>query len=227
MSAGQTCLAGIAMHSETTPPSVPHPLVICWYCTQIFLNSLTKKRFFNRQSHEMMRENMALKIIVRNEKPSDIDAISEITSAAFENHPYSHQTEPLIIHTLRAAGALAVSLVAEVEGSVVGHIAFSPVTVSDHSSGWYGAGPVSVLPALQRQGIGKSLIREGLSLLKASGAKGCVLVGDPGYYKRFGFRNLPELTLADVPQEYFLALPFGENRTRGVVVFHEGFSAHG
>jgi putative acetyltransferase len=64
-------------------------------------------------------------------------------------------------------------------------------------------------------------------LLKASGAKGCVLVGDPKYYERFGFRNFPDLVIDGVPQEYLLALPFENNTIRGVVVFHEGFNANG
>ncbi|MCC6346229.1 MAG: N-acetyltransferase [Nitrospirales bacterium] len=161
---------------------------------------------------------------------SDAELISGIIRAAFENHPHSNHTEQFIVNALRAAGALTLSLVAEVGGKVAGHIAFSPVAVSDGSCGWYGLGPVSVLPECQRQGIGKSLIHEGLSLLKASGARGCVLVGDPGYYERFGFRNSPKLTLEGVPQEFFLALPFDretEERARGTVVFHNGFSAAG
>jgi putative acetyltransferase len=81
------------------------------------------------------------------------------------------------------------------------------------------------LPDCQKQGIGKSLVREGLYLLKKSSAKGCVLVGDPDYYIRFGFRNIPDLIFEGVPQEYFLALPFTEDRVGGVVVFHEAFSA--
>lgn len=165
-------------------------------------------------------------MIIRNEMESDVEVISEVTRAAFENHPYSKHTEQFIVNVLRAANALTVSLVAEVDGKVVGHIAFSPVTISSGSHNWYGLGPVSVLPECQNQGIGKSLIRKGLSLLKALGAKGCVLVGDPKYYERFGFRNFPDLILESVPQEYFLALPFDENRTQGVVMFHQGFSAN-
>jgi putative acetyltransferase len=166
-------------------------------------------------------------MIIRNEKDSDAEAISEITKAAFETCPYSHQTEQFIVIALRAAHALSVSLVAEIEGRVVGHVAFSPVTISGRSCDWYGLGPVSVLPDRQKQGIGKALIHEGLSRLKTRGAKGCVLAGDPGYYERFGFRNLQDLILEGIPQEYFLALPFGENRASGVVVFHEGFGAKG
>ena len=166
-------------------------------------------------------------MIIRNEKASDSKAISDITIAAFTNHPYSQNTEQFIINALREANALAVSLVAVIEGRVVGHIAFSPVSISDQSCDWYGIGPVSVLPDCQKQGIGKALIQEGLSLLRSRGAKGCMLVGDPNYYKRFGFRNVPDLMLEGVPQEYFLALPFGENRASGVVAFHEAFRAKG
>jgi putative acetyltransferase len=165
--------------------------------------------------------------IIRNEMESDVEVIFELTKAAFENHPHSNHTEQFIVNSLRAANALTISLVAEVGGKVVGHIAFSPVTISDGSYNWYGLGPVSVLPEFQKQGIGKSLIHEGLSLLKALGAKGCVLVGEPKYYERFGFRNLPYLILDGVPQEYFLALLFDKNKTQGAVVFHQGFSANG
>lgn len=83
-------------------------------------------------------------MIIRSENPSDIEAIAEVTKEAFEDYPFSQQTEPLIIRDLRAAGALTISLVTEVDGRVVGHIAFSPVTISDGTTNWYGLGPVSV-----------------------------------------------------------------------------------
>ena len=121
--------------------------------------------------------------------------------------------------------ALTISLVAEIEGQIVGHIAFSPVTVSDGATGWYGLRPVSVSPHHQRQGIGKALINEGLSLLKEIGSQGCALVGDPNYYQWFGFKNYPELVHEEIPQEFFLVLPFSEKVPKGVVVFHEGFLA--
>lgn len=169
---------------------------------------------------------MDKRIVIRSEVGSDVDAISQITKAAFTNHPHSKQTEQFTIKALRDGSALTISLVAEAGKKVVGHIAFSPVTISDGSLGWYGLGPVSVLPELQGQGIGKSLIREGLSLLRALGAKGCVLVGDPGYYERFGFRSLPALAVEGVPQEHVLALPFGESKTSGTAIFHEAFAAN-
>jgi len=116
-----------------------------------------------------------LNITIRNETVPDIERISDVTRSAFENHPYSRGTEEFIVTALRAAGALTLSLVAEVDGKVVGHIAFSPVTVSDGSEGWYGVGPVSVTPELQRQGIGKSLVYPGFSELVAMGARGVVV----------------------------------------------------
>ncbi len=164
-------------------------------------------------------------MIIRDETASDINAISDVTKAAFATLPISRHTEQFIINALRAAKVLTISLVAQVDGHVVGHIAFSPVTISDGSGNWYGLGPISVSPECQRQGIGKALMQEGLSRLKALGAAGCVLVGDPGYYVRFGFQSLPELTHEGIPQEYVLALPFGANTARGAVTFHPGFWA--
>jgi putative acetyltransferase len=164
-------------------------------------------------------------MIIRNEKATDIAAITEVTIAAFKNHPISNQTEQFIIHALRAADALTVSLVAEIDGQVIGHIAFSPVSVSNGATDWYGLGPVSVLPDHQRQGISKALINEGLFMLKRIGGQGCALVGPPDFYKRFGFKNYPELVHEGIPQEVFLVLPFTEKMPKGIFVFHEGFLA--
>jgi len=166
-------------------------------------------------------------MIIRKEMVSDIEAITEVTIAAFKTLPISNHTEQFIINALRAANVLTISLVSEIKEKVVGHIAFSPVTISDGSIGWYGLGPISVLPEYQKQGIGQSLINEGLSMLKDLGGQGCALVGDPNYYKRFGFRNYPELIYEGVPQEVFFALPFTENVPQGIFVFHEGFLAIG
>ena len=166
-------------------------------------------------------------MIIRKEMVADIEAITEVTIAAFKTLPISNQTEQFIINSLRAADALTISLVAEIDERVVGHVAFSPVTISDGSIGWYGLGPVSVLPEYQKQGIGKSLVNKGLSLLKELCGQGCALVGDPNYYKRFGFRNYPELVHEGIPQEVFLALPFNEKVPKGTIEFHESFLATG
>ena len=166
-------------------------------------------------------------IVIRSERDSDINAIAEVTAAAFETLEISNHTEQFIIEALRAAGALAVSLVAELDGRVAGHIAFSPVSISDGTKNWYGLGPVSVLPEFQRQGVGKALIREGLSRLKEMGAGGCCLVGHPEYYIKFGFQNMPGLVLEGVPPEVFFGLSFDGFIPQGSVSFHEAFKADG
>lgn len=166
-------------------------------------------------------------VLIRDETPADVQSIAEVTLAAFRTLTISNQTEHFIVAALRAAGALTISRVAEREGSVVGHVAFSPVTVSDGSPGWYGLGPVSVLPEYHRQGIGTALIQDGLARLKALGARGCCLVGHPEYYRRFGFRPVPELVHQGVPPEVFLALPFDDNLPQGVVQFHAAFRVDG
>ncbi len=163
--------------------------------------------------------------LIRNETDGDADAITAVTLAAFATLEISQHTEQFIVKALRAAGALAVSLVAELDGRVVGHVAFSPVVFSDGTPDWHGLGPVSVLPAHQRQGIGKALIRQGLARLQAMGARGCCLVGHPDYYRKFGFRNLDQLAHAGVPPEYFLALSFDGHWPQGTVAFHEAFGA--
>lgn len=164
-------------------------------------------------------------MIIRKETQSDAGAIFDITKAAFENHPYSNNTEQFIINALRAANALTISLVAELGERVVGHIAFSPVTFSDGSENWYGLGPVSVLPDCQKQGIGTKLVNEGIGLLKALGAGGCALVGDPNFYERLGFRSPDGLKHEGIPQENFLVLPFSKIIPTGTVYFHQAFSA--
>jgi putative acetyltransferase len=168
-----------------------------------------------------------MQFAIRSERDADIDEITTVTLAAFKTLEVSNQTEHFIIQALRAAKALTISLVAESNDRVVGHIAFSPVTISDGTQSWYGLGPVSVLPEYQRNGIGKALIQEGLSRLKDLGAQGCCLVGHPDYYKRFGFKNMPGFMHEGVPPEVFLALSFDGYTPQGTVAFHEGFKADG
>jgi putative acetyltransferase len=166
-------------------------------------------------------------IVIRPETPADVTAITEVTVAAFKTLEISNHTEQFIIEALRTAGALTLSLVAELEGRVAGHIAFSPLNVPDGTPGWFGLGPVSVLPEYQRQGIGGALIREGLARLIALGAKGCCLVGHPEYYRQFGFVNPEGLGHEGVPPEVFFALSFDGHVPQGTVKFHEAFMADG
>jgi len=148
-------------------------------------------------------------IFLRPERPEDVDAIRTLTETAFKTAPHADGTEHISIDRLRAAG--------------VGHVAFSPVTVSDGSTDWYGLGPISVAPARQGEGIGGRLIGEGLQRLKALGAAGCVLLGDPAYYSRFGFVADPKLTLDGVPPEYFMRVAFSPVYGGGTVSYHPGF----
>lgn len=160
---------------------------------------------------------------IRSETAVDVAAIEAVTKAAFLGAAHASHTEQLIVQALREAGVLEISLVAEMDGTVVGHVAASPVSISDRSLGWFGVGPVSVLPQFQRRGIGTLLVREALRRLREGGAAGCVLLGDPAYYRRFGFRVEPDLILPDVPSEYFQALSWQSPPPRGTVSYHDAF----
>jgi putative acetyltransferase len=166
-------------------------------------------------------------MIIRPEIAEDAPAIRAVTAAAFKGAPYSSGTEAAIVDALRDAGALTLSLVAEEQGRIVGHVAFSPVTINGKAGGWFGLGPVSVEPAEQRRGIGQALIRDGLERLKSAGAEGCVLLGDPAYYGRFGFISDLRLRYGDVPPEYFQRLSFTGIEPEGEVAYHVGFNTSG
>ncbi|THF54212.1 GNAT family N-acetyltransferase [Allorhizobium terrae] len=162
-------------------------------------------------------------MMIRPEKAGDEAAIAAVTQAAFAGKSYSDQTEHLIVDRLRRAGALSLSLVAVEGEAVVGHIAFSPLTLSGGEAGWFGLGPLSVLPQWQQQGIGRSLVKAGLERLKTMGASGCCLLGSPQYYRPFGFVNAPHLVLPEVPPQYFQAIAFTGVIPNGTVAFHRGF----
>lgn len=160
---------------------------------------------------------------IRLEIPADAAAIRQITQDAFAGAEHSSGTEGAIIDGLRAAGTLTLSLVAEEGGQVVGHAAFSPVTIAGRDAGWFGLGPVSVRPDRQGQGTGGVLIREGLARLRGMGAQGCVVLGDLGYYSRFGFAVDPNLSFEGVPPEYFMALSFAAASPSGAVIYQPAF----
>ncbi|MDZ4266748.1 MAG: N-acetyltransferase [Mycobacterium sp.] len=167
-------------------------------------------------------------MIIRDERESDVAAVRALTEAAFAEVPQSHQTEAAVIDALRAAGALTLSLVAvDDAGEVVGHVALSPVAIGGRADlGWYGGGPLSVRPDLQRRGIGTALVRAAFERLREIGARGCVVVGDPGYYRRFGFTGgAPSLVMPGVPPENLLVLTVAEETPTGTVAFHDAFDA--
>lgn len=168
-----------------------------------------------------------MNVMIRSEAPRDREAIESVTAAAFSNAPYSSHSEQFIVNELRNTGELTLSLVAEEGGSIVGHVAISPVTISDGSSGWYGLGPLSVTPDRQNHGIGTELVRQALEQLRALGAAGCVVLGDPKYYGRFGFRAEPALVLPGVPPTHFQAVRFRAELPAGLVSYAEAFNARG
>jgi putative acetyltransferase len=168
-----------------------------------------------------------LSINIRLEKSSDIQSIHQVTVAAFLDAPHTDHTEQYIVKALRNSGALTISLVAEDSNQIIGHVAVSPVTISDGSQDWYGLGPISVNPNEQGKGIGSKLMRAALEELKKIKANGCVLLGDPNYYHRFGFEPKDGLLLPDVPLEYFQFLLLQGTHPKGTVAYDESFSAQG
>lgn len=135
---------------------------------------------------------------VRTERPADDAAIHELTFAAFAPMPFSSGTEAPIIRALRRSGDLTLSLVAEEDGEIVGHVAFSPVTIDGVHAGWFGLGPISVRADRQRQGIGKALISRGVELLRQQGAAGVAMIGNPEVYSRSGFASDGLLAYGDL-----------------------------
>lgn len=164
---------------------------------------------------------------VRPESPADVDAIERVVAAAFGRMAEAH-----LVAELRRAGVLALSLVAESEGEVVGHIAFSPALVDGGTvpaPAVLALGPLAVVPAQQGRGWGGLLVRHGLRH-SALVARGVVVLGHPTYYPRFGFVPASRFGLHssyDVPDEVFMALalrPRWLNGVTGQVRYHEAFS---
>lgn len=162
-------------------------------------------------------------VTIRPERGSDHSEIHALTETAFRDVEHSDGSEPAIVDNLRADGDLALSLVAEDGERIVGHIALSPVAISDGSRGWYGLGPVSVLPECQGQGIGGKLIDRAIADLRLLEANGIVLLGDPAYYARFGFEHGPALRYPGPPPEYFQRLVLDGPAPEGVVRYAKAF----
>jgi len=162
-------------------------------------------------------------MLIRYEAPDDFDAIHDLTSTAFKPMPYSNGTEAEIIRRLRAAGDLTISLVVEEGGEILGHVAFSPVTIDGAHGGWFGLGPISVKPERQRQGIGMALITKGLELLNAMGASGCALIGNPDIYSRVGFSSDGQLKYLDLDTRPVQRIVFRGSPPGGTLQFAPAF----
>ncbi len=162
-------------------------------------------------------------ISIRPEITADHGAIHELTKRAFAPMPYAGGDEQDLINTLRAGGALTLSLVALDGNDVIGHIAFSPASAADGSPNWFALGPVSVAPERQSEGIGGMLIRDGIDRLKAINASGAILTGNPKYYERFGFLPFPQLAPECEPAQFFMILPLAVPEPISTMSFHPLF----
>ena len=163
-------------------------------------------------------------VTIRPERVGDAAAISTLTAAAFAGVEHSDGSEPVIVERLREDGDLALSLVAEDEDRIVGHVAVSPVTISNGTTGWYGLGPISVHPDHQRSGVGFRLMQRAIADMRVKEAAGIVLLGDPAYYGRFGFEHDPQLTYQGPPAEYFQQLVLDGEAPSGVVTYAPAFA---
>ncbi|AMO72052.1 GNAT family N-acetyltransferase [Sphingorhabdus sp. M41] len=164
-----------------------------------------------------------MSLVIRPERPADRQAIHDITRRAFAPMDYAGGNEQDLIDRFRDAGALAISLVAELDDAVVGQVTFTEAFAADGSPGWYTLGPVAVEPELQGQHIGSKLIEAGIEMLRQRNAAGCVLTGDPAYYSRFGFRPFPDLCPDGEPAAYYQILPLRVAVPQAVVAFHPLF----
>ena len=165
---------------------------------------------------------------IREEQPSDIEKIWEVNVDAFET-----KAEADLVNSLRDGGCAFVSLVAEAETRVVGHILFTPVELSGNKSKLkiVGLGPMSVLSQHQNKGIGSKLVEAGLEHCKSLGYDAVVVLGHPRYYPKFGF--VPSVKYGinseyDVPDEVFMILelvPGSLMHHEGVIKYHEAFDS--
>lgn len=164
-------------------------------------------------------------MVIRPEIAADAPAIHDLIGVAFRDLAYSDGTEAGIVDALRTDAALTLSLVAVEDTVIVGHSAFSPVAIEGTASGWFGLGPVAVRRENRRRGIGRQLIEAGLDELRTRDARGCVVLGDPAYYARFGFAPDPALFFAGAPSAYFQCLRFRGEQPAGEVRYHPAFGA--
>ncbi|HRQ41638.1 MAG TPA: N-acetyltransferase [Chloroflexota bacterium] len=168
-------------------------------------------------------------IKIRQELPEDMEAIWKVNEAAF-----GRPAEAGLVEALRRRGVVTLSLVAEWEGDVVGHILFSPVTITNESGGVVTAvalGPMAVSPNCQRQGIGSQLVQTGLDMLRQAGHEMVIVLGHPDFYPRFGFAPASQSGIrweVEVPDEVFMVMalqPGALEGVTGIVRYQPEFSA--
>jgi putative acetyltransferase len=166
-------------------------------------------------------------VTIRDERAGDEPAIAALTTRAFALAEHASGTEAAIVDGLRAAGALSISLVAMAGETIVGHVALSPVRIDGRTGGWFGLGPIAVDPTRQRHGIGAALMTAAIERLRALDARGCVLLGDPTFYARFGFVSDPALRYGGEPSPYLQYLHLAGPLPAGEVCYHAAFESDG
>ncbi|MCZ6829600.1 MAG: N-acetyltransferase, partial [Gammaproteobacteria bacterium] len=153
-------------------------------------------------------------MLIRAETENDRDAVYALNSAAFET-----PSEANLVDTLREQARPLVSLVSEHNGELVGHILFSPVSLSGHPDcRMMGLAPMAVTPGHQNKGIGSALVRAGLDQCRKLGFTAVVVLGHPQYYPRFGFSPSSEFNIDseyEVPDEVFMAMELQVGSLRG------------
>lgn len=167
-------------------------------------------------------------MLIREERPEDRADVRRVNEQAF-----GQPGEADLVDALRAAGAVTLSMVAAAGADVIGHILFSPVALTSATRTFaaVGLGPMAVLPAWQRRGVGAALVRAGLDGLRDRGHQIVVVLGHPAYYPRFGFRRASELGIRwehDAPDDAFMVralTPPALEGVQGVVSYHPAFSA--
>lgn len=163
-------------------------------------------------------------MLIRTETTADSAGISLLITEAMQHLPEATGTEAAIVERLRAANALTLSLVAEDGGEICGHLATTDACVGTEG-GWGLIGPLAVIPARHRQGIGTALMTEALRRLRMQ-CRGAALVGHPAYYHRFGFQAFPGFGVTGCPPEVVLALPFDGHEPQGELIHHPAFGLH-
>ncbi len=165
-------------------------------------------------------------IEIRKEESKDRDAVHHLNLIAFDNGP-----EAVLVDKLRASCNEYLSFVAVEDGSVIGHILFTPVTVEDCSATGMGLAPMSVLPSQQRKEIGSRLVRYGLEFLRNAGCPFVIVLGHPEYYPRFGFELASNYQLRSqwkgVPDDAFMIVMFDGGvlpKTGGIAKYRDEFN---
>jgi putative acetyltransferase len=165
-------------------------------------------------------------VLIRPERETDEAAVHAVNASAFET-----PVEADLVDALRRQAKPIVSLVADDRGAIVGHIMFSPVTLSGHPAlRLMGLAPMAVVPTHQRQGIGSALVTTGLEQCRQLGFAAVVVLGHPAYYPRFGFSPSTRFGIGceyDVPEDVFMVMELQAGALRGAsgtIQYHAAFS---